>query len=403
MRSLVLEISIPDAVVDAVTLEDSTATFGIKRDQDAAVIVPAGTATVNTDDQYSYTTGLLDTAYAYTAVFKVLYTPTGGSQLTEYITVAIPASYSIRSLAYLRRALARRLGGFEMHTQTITSPANNKVQSSEIIGSSGKASEYDNTWVYMAVGNYAGSQKLVEGSGYDSEAGTVEVVSPWGADPPAAYSVWEVHTVLPAKEANRTLGLREVINQALQVMWTIKRETFTGDGTEMFLVGEARDWLTHESQIVDIYSPASDTETYRPYSVGNGYKFFYNAERPRLEGAALDADEEGWEMAAIRPAYTWIKHGGAWGESVSGLQDDTDETLLPPQAVLPVAMYFAYLALANQPHDSPKERNHWEAKAREWAPIAARIMEDWLPQPDRNPQAGHSSTPRWGMKGLLGW
>jgi hypothetical protein len=403
MSVLSLEVSIPEATIDSVVLSDSTGTFGIKRNSDDVVIVSDGTVTVQSGDIYSYTTGLLDPDEAYTAVFQVDYTPDGGSAATEYITVSIPVSSSLRSLRNLRRQLSRRLGGFEKHEQETDSPATDKVYSADLIGSNPNATAYDNTWIYIATGNHAGQQRLASNGGFDDAAGTVQLVSAFDAAVPAAHTIWEVHSKLPAIEANRTLGLREVLNQALEVMWTIKRETFTGDGTEMFLVGEGRDWLTSEAQIVDVYVPADSTGTYRPYSAGKGYQFRYNAEAPRLEGAALDADEAGWELEVIRPAHTWIKHGGAWGDSLVGLQDDDDETMVAPQALIPVALYFAYLALAVAPHETPKERQYWEGKALTWSVVAARILEDWLPKPDRNPQRGHSSLPRYGMKGLLGW
>lgn len=403
MATLSLDITISGSVVNSVVLSDSTGTFGVKRTRDNAIIIPPGTVVPKTGvSSYALETGLLDDSESYTAVFKVTYALVSqpGNIFTEYITTSILASLSTRSLKYLRRILAHRLGGFELISQPTASPANDQVRVESLIQESDDPNAYDGTWIYVAQGQYQGVQRRVKAGGYDRNAGTITVVSPFGTNPLEANTVVEVHTRLPAIRQNRLPGLRDIINDALSGMWTIQRIPFVGDGTEFFLMGQ--EWLTHQSQIVDVYAPSSTG--YRPYQVGAGYSFSYNAESPRLEGSALSASESGWEMEVVRPANTWIKHGGAWADSASGLQDDEDECLLPPQAVIPVALWYAYEALSVAPWESDATRQEWRALSRDWAPVAARVKANYMPEVDPSPGAhGRSRAPVFGYKGLLGW
>lgn len=400
--TLTLNVNIQGAVIDAVVLADSLASYGIKRDTDNSVIVATGAAVTTVSNsggvgQFTYTTTLLDTTLSYTAAWKISYTPTGGAQQFDYVTTSAPAQVGIRSLVYLRRALAERLGGFDLLTTSGVSASNTQLNVQSIIGELDSSDSYEGSWVFLTTGTSAGDQRRIAGTGIDATSGVITVNRPFTTTP-ATNTTFEIHTKLPAIRQSLTPGIREIINQVLAGLWTIDRVDFPTSLTEQFLL--TPDWLVNKGHVLDVYRPSASG--YRPYKVGEAYTFKYDAESPFMEGVMVT--ETGWQMDVVRPGNTWIKVGGVWQESTSGLVNDTDECLFPPQVVVAIGLYYAYDALSKAPWESDTSKREWRAMAVDWAPIAAAVKRNYMPEIDTSPASyGHSNTPAFGMKGLLGW
>lgn len=97
----------------AVVLQDSTGTFGIKRNDTDAVVVAARTAVVHSSTGvYSYDTSALESTLAYTAVWMVT-TDAGVEYIQELI---LPSAPNLTTLADVEREFAARVGPYERRT-----------------------------------------------------------------------------------------------------------------------------------------------------------------------------------------------------------------------------------------------------------------------------------------------
>lgn len=396
MATISLDIEIEGGEVVSVVLSDEDATYGIKKVSDDSVVVAAGTATTQSGSTYSVTV-TLDNSLEYLAAWKVTYTLDGdATEYIEYVETTIPIAVRFSSLAHLRRLLSERLGGFDLITTTTLQDNNGKVQSDDIIGLD-DTSAFDGIWVLPTLGDQAGEQRRASSGTYDADEGSF-LVSRNFSGALAAGTLVELHSALPAARSFRIPGLREVLNQALSHMWTRQRLDFPSSDTEFFDLTDYQ-WLKSKGQVTRVFRPSDTNGDYRPYEVTPAYSFQYDADDPFIQGPMVT--ETGWKFEVNRPANTWIKHGGSWADSTAGLQDDDDECALPPQAVIPVALYFAWEAMSRVPWEDSRRKAEYEARALSWAPVAARVMENWLPENDASPQVGSVIRgPHWGSKGL---
>src|SRR5205085_3575083 len=81
-----------------------------------------------------------------------------------------------------------------------------------------------------------------------------------------------------------------------------------------------------------------------------------------------------------RPADTWIKAGGIWGSSQTGLVADTDEQLFNPEVLAFCALQHAYHALSTQGEAS--ERDYYSKLEQLQRARVGRWKLMGLPRPD---------------------
>lgn len=374
-------------------------TLTIVEDATGAVVASSVAATKTTATGVNPSTWKYEYTFATTKNYTLTWTVTFADASTESVITRVRSLVSRRSLLYLRRAVSAELGGFGLFTTSQASANDSIIHSNDLVWAEKSSSSFDNTWQYAYGGNISGQQRPTLDSGYSPTAGTLQVARPWSDEPDAGVEI-EIHAKLPAIQAGRVDGLREVINRALSKLWINTREALPTSESEFFDLSD-KDWLTHRSQIIDVYRPSDPTNNaYRPYRVGYAYRFVPLANETRLEGPMVS--ETGWEIEVQRPADTFIKASGAWGDSQVGLVDDTDEQFHQPQVVIPVALYEAYKALSKAAWLGQDERDKWLQMALQWAPVASNVKQNYMDLPDLSPgNQAEKYAHHWGTKGLF--
>lgn len=396
--SLEINPSDPNITIVSVVLTDPTNSYGVRRSDTHAVIIAAGTVVTYASGVASFESALLDTSISYDVAWKITFS-NGVTVYTDYATTTLEAYISPRSLRSARRKLAERLGGIEYYTTTELGQDNTSLISQDLINPNLPSKYYDGDWVYGCNGMIKGSQRMILDNQYNSADGSIVLSRKFGDAIVPVGLDFEILTKLPALTEHKFTGLHYCINQALTTLWTIDRVPLPNpSNTELY--DDIPSWIRGPQDIIDIYRPygiglASE-------SVGMSYKYIYNSENPRLEGPAL-SDVTGYEIAAYRKLNTWIKKNGVWQETALGLLDDEDEHLGDPELVTEVALYYAYLALAQNPLVGNQEKVIYLSEAGKQAVIANHIKNHTLPKDEdvtgANPQTGPRAV--WGMKGLV--
>jgi len=367
-----------------VTLSDSTATYGIKQNSNDAVILAAGTAVTNAATgvyTYSYTALSLSPTLTYTLVWKVV---TASS--TTYVTEIIRPADASRSLLGYRRKLASRLGLYGVYTTSsasVASTATRELICSTLadLDSRVSAERYDGFSAYITDGALLGQQRRVVRSGYTASSGTLLLHRAFATTPATAVE-FELHGTLPAIALDNVDGLREAINKALAACWSLDRLTFTGIADRNFYSLTAYPWLRRRDQLGAIYGPASTTTTSPPLWPGGGW-LRLDGDTPRLEIRQTFAADETFYVDVLRPANSYIKAGGAWGESTVGLVDDADEALTDQNLVVEIALGYCYETLAVS--GDQQDREKWRQMEAAQKTKAARLRDRVLPGLETSP------------------
>lgn len=384
----------PVAAPIAVTLTDPTSAWGIKRDRDNAVIVAAGTATANPSlGVYTYDYGALslDVNESYTLSFKY--------NTSSFQSVTIAASQQGVTLRQARRLLSQALGRYQLITtgvQTVPGgvyvgtptgvDATRRVVSSDLADANkgGFASDTGNTWwegAFIFDPTTALVRRVTDG-GYTGEAaastvldagGTVRVghltlSREVGTTALAPGRAIELHDTLPPVDGDGVAGLHTHLNRALEAIRTVKRIPIVAVAGQTRYDLSAYSWLEYEEQVALALEPEVSVGA-RPSVLGpveirrDGHIVY--AELPEAQSGTF-------YLEVYRPAKTWIRSGGTWGDSTVGLVNESDEVAVPLRPFMLLAEYYACRELAQ--HDPRAKYQVWIERRNELEPRAASLL-----------------------------
>lgn len=298
------------------------------------------------------------------------------SSSTGYSTPVQPFGtgvYTRRSLGALRRMLAQsgRLQSLTLVTTTSNGPADGKGIISDQLGGTLDTDAYRGQWVMPTqtgadAGASAGAIRRIANQGLNTLSGALTPIVAWPAMVPAGVDV-ELHRLLPPVGREGYRGLRECLNLALQECWFPQRLPLVGvNGQADYSLSTYAEWLDPQA-IMAFRDPASSADLWP--TLHPGWTVYRDAQNLTLQVAPTLAAQAGYSLEATRPGDTYIAVGGVWGDSTTGLVNDTDEQLFQPSFLVEIALVHAYEALASAGD-----------KGAEWADLAQkqRVRANWL-------------------------
>ena len=269
------------------------------------------------------------------------------------------------------------LGGwfrFESSSAAVGVDAARTVICADLVDDTDGGTLYEGGWLYARDGNVAGEQRRV--SSFDGSTGSAArwiCSGPFSAIP-MAHINWEFGAKLPRITHGQTPGLREIANQAIRKIWVEDRYTLTGNGTYAYTVPA---WLTRKEQIGEVYD--TTVATLNPYRTERP-RLRLDVESPRLELTTMYSASQTFDVQLFIEGNRRLKIGGTWAYQTSpraGLIDDEDEALVPMDDFLPVALAYAYSAMA-WPMPGVK-LDYWAEKAEAQKILAGAVKALNLP------------------------
>jgi hypothetical protein len=389
---IVRQVSGVGVDADAVTLRNQANTAAITRVRDGAIIVtPAQANAVESvgDGAYEYDVEphALDPSESYLIWFY--FVAAGYSDRFESET--IQAADTSRTRRGYRRAVMEsgRLGRYRRVTISETadpdddSDALKRLICASLINPDRDESFFNTAFAFVASGAEVGEQRRVKRDSFINTAGSLLVVRDYDA-PIEAGTVVEFLWRLPADSEDGMPGVHDLINRALDELWTIDRIPLTTVANQRNYSLSDYPWLNDQDQIGSIYGPIADAETENPRRWLGGGHIRPDADVGVLElDVPFSTDDETFWLEVARPDKRWIKSGGAWGSSNVGLQAEDDEALADPRLVTEFVLAFAFEALIGQAADDAEAR-HWEKAAATQHTKAAALRSELLDKLDRS-------------------
>lgn len=210
-------------------------------------------------------------------------------------------------------------------------------------------STYDGLFLYVTQGDQAGSQrKLVDGT-FDGPNALFALDAPFD-DELEEGDRFEI-SELPAADYQGLLGANTALDRALDTLPLIDIVSVDAvtDRVEYSLANYSWPVLG----IRDVFAPRASTADAR--RAVRGFRFVNDAESPVLRLPWAYATGETFEVELLRPASSWIRQDGTWGEA-TGLTSDGDEALYGVEAVVRAAKPFALEYLAKRFRRGAPER-----------------------------------------------
>jgi hypothetical protein len=268
----------------------------------------------------------------------------------------VPDSSSARgvSLKRYRQRLADSLGYFAVATVTTLASsleAERRIFASEFVSDQASPDHFDGLYVFVLDGLQAGATRQLVSGTYDGALGSLIVDNPFAA--PLAVGTHVELGVLPAVRYLGQAGFRQIINLALEELSVIDRVSFTATANTIEYSLANYPWPI--KGVSKLYDPRTSTtdrlrETSQPWSFTN------DAESPLLTLNSAYAAGDVFILELLRPASTRIRQGGAWGDSLDGLVDDTDEALYDVSTLAKQARPIALRRLAKLHDAGSQER-----------------------------------------------
>lgn len=286
-----------------------------------------------------------------------------------------------RSLVNIRRKLLRKVQSLAIASTTSAAADGSSIISADLAGGL-DTNAYRQCWVMPTttgsgdpttsggVIRRVGDQALNTSSGQLGLTMALPSILPTGVDV-------EISSLLPPISHDRMTGVRECINDALAELWFLQRLALTGvNNAPSYDLGAYADWID-PAAVMELYGPALDPTTNPlPWP---GYASVQNADSESLQVAPPFAAGDAIQLEVTRPGDTWIKVGGVWSASSSGLVNDSDECLFQPDLVVIVALFHVYEALS-----SAGDRAEYWAKKADQQRTAVNMLKLWhLPHPAR--------------------
>lgn len=232
----------------------------------------------------------------------------------------------------------------------------------------------DGLFLFVRDGSVAPrTQRRIVDASFDSGYGAFRVDHPFSA-PLALGTSFEV-AVLPREKQHGAEGLRHILNLALErlpVTDKVSMVAVAGQSQYPFVS------LPYPVKFVtDVLYPRTDpTNEPRRVVPRNYWTLDQDADTPVLSFGVLPFTAgDTFEVELYRPASSWIRSGGIWGDSTTGLVLETDACLYDPLTVVNVARPIALQRLAlRYPLGSPeRQRLHAEMADGEVTSAFARF------------------------------
>jgi hypothetical protein len=344
------------------------------------VVTPAQAGAVTNPSagvyEYDYESHALDPSESYRIWFR--FVASGFSD--RYESETIQAADQSRTLRGLRRALFRsgKLGRYQLVTTSATPTGGDAARtlvSDELVDFDKSANAYDGVYAFLADGALVGQQRRASKGQFTNSTGTLLLARPFSGTVESG-TVVELCFRLPAIAADGVSGIRECLNQALRVLPIPDRLTFTAsDANQLHYDTDDYPWLLRGERLGAVYQvPSAATDNPSPWPGAISWRA--DASAPQLELRYPFNVGDTFQVLVARPAATWIRSGGTFGESTVGLVDDDDAVYLEPTIVIEAALAYAYGTLAEL--TSGDERNNWAEKAARQHHKAARLKADLL-------------------------
>ena len=252
------------------------------------------------------------------------------------------------TLLTLREKLARKVGYFVRGTVTAVAAGlepERYVISSTVRGDSRAPSSWDGHYLYVTNGDEQYTQRALMPGTFEGPTGALYLDEPFDSGPLALSTTFEV-SQLPAADYQGVSGLNRALNESLHTLPAIDfiSQTVVADQVNYPLTNQA--WRVQGVRSVS-WPRASATGEMRVSLSTGSWGFEHDAEIPSLTfGSAPGNVGDTFEVEVLRPADTWIKTGGAWGDSATGLVLDTDACVYDANTVIAQAYPIALEYLA---------------------------------------------------------
>lgn len=255
-----------------------------------------------------------------------------------------------RSLQNIRRLLARTLNSLTVVTTTSAGAVGGTSIIATRLANAIDASRYLHSWWMPVDGARATEIRRVKvEDALNLSTGELQI-APAFSGQVASGVIVEGHRLLPPDDDDGWTGLRTCINRALSELWTTQRLSITGvDGQPSYSLSTHEEWLDPDA-VTGLLAPAVDGTT-NPYERG-GFTPIRSGDSLTLQVAPTLATGDAALLEVFRESGTFIRVGGVWGASTTGLVNDSDEQLHHPELVVRVALAYAYEALASGPDGS---------------------------------------------------
>jgi hypothetical protein len=277
-----------------------------------------------------------------------------------------------RSLQNVRRILARALHSLTLVTTTLAGRSDGTSVIAPRLATAVDANRHFHTWVLPVNGLSGGEISRVRDENALNLTSGELMVAPAFSEQIASGVDVEVHRLLPPDDDDGWTGLRTCVNDALRECWTPARLSITGvEGQPSYSLAAYEDWLDTDA-VLELRRQALDS-TLNAFATGS-FDTVRSADSLTLQVSPTLPGADASTLEVFRPADTWIKVGGVWATSTTGLVNDSDEMLLNPDLVVTVALAHAYAALASGPEGS--RYDSLAQKARLKANIAKEMQLD---------------------------
>lgn len=280
------------------------------------------------------------------------------------------------SLATIRGRLAETLGHHGVGTVTTLAAgleADKRLISTAYQSDQLPPESLDGLFVHIRDGAEARSSRRIVNGSFDGPLGALVVDRPYAA-PLAEATVFEV-SVLPGEKYQGIEGLRPIINLALEELPVIDLVsiTITSTGGVADTQYSLASYAWPIKAVGRVFYPRTSTTSERRREIPRGqWELVLNAHEPILSFTSLPASVgQAVEVELHRPADTWIKTGGTWGSSTTGLVLDADQCLYDAATVVRQARPIALQRLALVHERGSKARERLEEEAAEARVTAA--------------------------------
>jgi hypothetical protein len=306
----------------------------------------------------------------------------------------------------LRHRLLETLGLFL--TGTVTTVAASLEAASTIISTAIRSdqrerSHLDGLYAYIYGPDGAaeqGTQRLVVSASYDGPIGAATTDYPYDSGALASATQFEL-AVMPAEKYLGCEGANHCLNLALETLPVVDfvplTLTATGGVSDTQYGFDSYPYPVRGIESVVYPRTLTASESRRVVAPGS-YGFYRDGEQAVLSFSSLPGNVgDVVEVGLLRPATTWIKSGGVWASSTTGLAAESDCCAYDALTVVNAARPIALEAMALMTERGSKERADLLAEA-ERAGVTAAVSR-WYQSFGRGARVQSARTTGGGQRG----
>lgn len=250
------------------------------------------------------------------------------------------------------QSLASRLGDWGTFSSSSVSADASTIIATALIDSSVGLDRYAYHYVYALDGALTGSQRVVTKNGFENTTGTLTVSRAFSSTPQSGVT-WAMLERFPAIQHDRTPGLREFVNLALSDLSIHDFITVHGRAGQIRypLSKQTNWWIGDPNRVLNVWQPYP-TPTDRRMVDRQDWDLLIDGETPVLQLRNGYAASDTFEIEVRRPANSRLNLNGAWedqADPLAGLHEDTDEAIPSLNAVVSVALTYAFETMVNNP------------------------------------------------------